>query len=127
MGISTSYSPMKISRTCTAGTEGVAGHHDTLECHPFSAWLQMLPHYRGPGGWLFQGRTRDMNPTLMLATSPATATRRGFMVATHVAVLARQDALLNPLLGRGPVDLWRHQPREDEGTHSAPPPPHQHQ
>lgn len=57
VGSSASYSPMKLSRTCTPRTERVAGHRDTLECHPIPAWLQMLPHYRGPGGWLFQGRT----------------------------------------------------------------------
>lgn len=65
-----------------------------------------------------------MSPSPVLVTNPHAATRRGFVVATHIAVLARQDALLDPLLGRRPVDLWRHQPRV---PCLAPILPHQHQ
>lgn len=50
MGSSSSGLPMKLCRASMARTEGMAGHLNTLECHPILAWPQVLLSYRAPGG-----------------------------------------------------------------------------
>lgn len=82
MGSLASYLPRKLSRTCLAGTEWVTEHCNTLECHPISTWLYML------GDGFCRVGHRDMNPPPVPATSPTPLPEGGFMVTTHVAVLA---------------------------------------